>query len=162
MNSNDILERTITFTDTQTGIFAQTELDVLINGFNYDKNAERMYDIPSGEYYYELDFGTDNTIDNLMAYSDSLKSDIIYSNLNPLEQVSWNVERDDYFAAVKHVLVDGDIVIINPLTYNATASMDINTLNEMDFGLQNYVRIKQVYYYNTSAGSEAVYIPWPE
>ena len=105
------------------GQFGDQPLDVLVNGFNY------------GSAYYTgyiyAPFGTENTKDTLIGYSDSLISDNIYSNVNPLNHICWDVDNEDLYAVIKHVLLNEDIVIINPLTYNATATMDLTSIHMM-------------------------------
>ena len=120
------------------GQFGDQPLDVLINGFNY------------GTAYYNAfiytQFGTENSMDTLVGYSDSLISDNIYSNVNPLNHICWEVDNEELYAVIKHVLLDEDIVILNPLTHNATATMDLSSLYTDDLILPDFVRLKQIYY----------------
>jgi tetrahydromethanopterin S-methyltransferase subunit B len=141
---NSVENREISFANS--GQFNNVNfLDVYISGFRYGTACLNLE-----QTYYELSFGTDNSKETLLAYSDSLVSDYIYSNLNPLNHISWEVREDDYYAVVKHVLVDGEIVIINPLTYNKTAQLEIDHLYDRGFGLSDLLRIKRVYYVNSS------------
>ncbi|MBA7655181.1 hypothetical protein ES703_63080 [subsurface metagenome] len=135
-----------------SGFGGVESLDVYINGFKY---GDAIFD---GENY-TLSFGTENNMDTLLGYSDSLMSSSIFSNINPLNHISWEYNKDGIFGVVKHVLVDGDIVIINPLTYSTTATMNLDTLYSQSFALQDFVRIRQVYYYNCSSNStEPIYL----
>ncbi|GAG57786.1 unnamed protein product, partial [marine sediment metagenome] len=135
--------------------FGEVEsLDVYINGFRY---GTAVFD---GENY-TLSFGTENNMDTLLGYSDSLMSSGIYSNINPINHVSWEYDKDGMFGVVKHVLVDDDIVIVNPLTYTTTATMNLDTLYSQGFALPNFARLRQVYYYNSSLNStETCYLPF--
>ncbi|KKK94917.1 hypothetical protein LCGC14_2678030, partial [marine sediment metagenome] len=128
-----------------TGQFNNIQfLDVYINGFNY---GTAYLDIDD---YYKLSFGTSNSIDTLLGYSGSLISNNIYSNTDPLDHVSWEVREDNIFAAVKHVLVEDDIIINNPIAHTTFSALNIENLYNRGFGLEDFVYIKQVYYYNTS------------
>ncbi|KKM71440.1 hypothetical protein LCGC14_1430590, partial [marine sediment metagenome] len=146
LNSVDFDERKLSFTADFGGII---NLDAYINGFLYGTQAVNI-----GGNDYELSFGTNNDYETLIGYSQSLISPSIYSNINPLNRISWEVEKDDYFAAVKHVLVDEDIVIINPITYNATANLDLEHLYDRGFGLLDYARFREAYYYNETTGEK--------
>ncbi|MBD3216502.1 MAG: hypothetical protein GF311_28065, partial [Candidatus Lokiarchaeota archaeon] len=117
-------------------------LDVLINGFNYGTA------INTGGNNFQFDVGTQNNYTTMIGYSDSMMSDFIYSNVNPLNHIAWDVRKDDYYGVVKHVLVDSDIEIINPITYNSSRILDLDHLYERGFVLENYLRMKDVYYYN--------------
>ncbi|KKL81259.1 hypothetical protein LCGC14_1996550, partial [marine sediment metagenome] len=139
---NPSQDRTLLFNADFGGI---SSLDVYINGFLYGTQA-----INTGGNDYSLTFGTANDYDTLLGYSDSLLSPIIYSNLNPLNHISWEIQNPNYFATVKHVLIDDDITIINPLTYNATLEMDFANIYTRGFILSDFVRIKEVYYYNST------------
>ncbi|KKL59990.1 hypothetical protein LCGC14_2209800, partial [marine sediment metagenome] len=135
--------RMISFANT--GQFNNIQfLDAYINGFNY---GTAYLDIDD---YYKLSFGTSNSIDTLLGYSGSLISSNIYSNTDPLDHVSWEVREDDIFAAVKHVLVEDDIIINNPIAHTTFSALNIENLYNRGFGLEDFVYIKQVYYYNTS------------
>ncbi|KKN57054.1 hypothetical protein LCGC14_0566120, partial [marine sediment metagenome] len=85
----------------------------------------------------------------------SLISNSIYSNTDPLDHVSWEVREDDIFAAVKHVLVEDDIIINNPITYITFSTLNVSNLYDGQIGVENFVHMKQVFYYNTS-GEEDV------
>ncbi|MFW9969076.1 MAG: hypothetical protein ACFFDF_02670 [Candidatus Odinarchaeota archaeon] len=99
---------------------------------------------------YITSFGTENSEKTLIAYSDSLRSNIIYSNIDPLDHISWEMREDNYFAVSKHVLLKDDIVIVNPITYNTTLTFNLNHLYDRGFGLPDYVRLQEAYYYNTT------------
>ncbi|MHA2338680.1 MAG: hypothetical protein ACXACX_15335 [Candidatus Hodarchaeales archaeon] len=99
---------------------------------------------------YKLSFGTENSKDTLLGYSDSLISELIYSSINPLDHVAWNVYENDTFISVKHVLVDDDIVIMNPIAYTTYATLDLDHLYDRGFGLEDYIYEKEIYYYNSS------------
>ncbi|KKK57466.1 hypothetical protein LCGC14_3054180, partial [marine sediment metagenome] len=142
LNSVIPTERTISFTADFGGTAL---LDVLINGFLYGTQAVNV-----GGNDYEVSFGSTNDYDTLLGYSDSLMSSSIYSNINPLNKISWQIQDSNYFGAVKHVLVENDITIINPLTYNATVEMDFANLYNRGLILPKFARIKEVYYYNTT------------
>ncbi|KKM83772.1 hypothetical protein LCGC14_1305950, partial [marine sediment metagenome] len=146
---NGFNNREISFQDT--GQFNNTQfLDVLINGFNYGTAY-----LDNG--FYKLSFGTENSMETLIGYSESIISDYIYSNINPLSHVSWETKDSDFFGVVKHVLVDGDITIINPLTYNTTSTLELAYLYDRGFILENYARIQDSFYYNaTSEDNEIV------
>ncbi|KKL62111.1 hypothetical protein LCGC14_2188470, partial [marine sediment metagenome] len=142
LNSVISTERTISFTADFGGTAL---LDVLINGFLYGTQAVNV-----GGNDYEVSFGNTNDYYTLLGYSDSLMSASIYSNINPLSKISWQIQDSNYFGAVKHVLVENDITIINPLTYNATVEMDFANLYNRGLILPKFARIKEVYYYNTT------------
>ncbi len=84
----------------------------------------------------------------MFAYSDSLLSPYIYSNINPLNRICWEFNSNDGFGVIKHILVEDDIEIINPITFNTTQTLHLSNLYDMGFVLQNYVRIRDVYYIN--------------
>ncbi|GAH67827.1 unnamed protein product, partial [marine sediment metagenome] len=84
LNSATSSERTLTFTADFGGI---PNLDVFINGFLYGTQAVNI-----GGNDYEVSFGTTNDYDTLLAYSQSLLSGSIYSNINPLNHISWEIE----------------------------------------------------------------------
>ncbi|KKN72007.1 hypothetical protein LCGC14_0414890, partial [marine sediment metagenome] len=134
--------REISFANT--GQFSNvSSLDAYINGFNY---GTAYLD----NSFYKLNFGTENSIDTLLGYSDSLISSNIGSNIDPLNHVSWEVREDDAYTAVKHVLVDGDIIINNPILDISYIAVPIGYLYENQFGLKDFVYMRNVYYYNTS------------
>ncbi|MEJ2248101.1 MAG: hypothetical protein P8Y97_00395, partial [Candidatus Lokiarchaeota archaeon] len=143
LNLNEIgKERTISILNE--GQFGNIEeLKVLINGFNFG------YAKLKGNYY-EISFGTQNNISNLIGYSDSLLSERVYSNINPYSDSCWEVRKDNFYGVVKDVLVDGGISIIDPLIYNASRVLDLNHLYDRGFILNNYQSIESVYYYNTT------------
>ncbi|KKL03568.1 hypothetical protein LCGC14_2624850, partial [marine sediment metagenome] len=117
LNTND---RDISFTNL--GQFNNLDfLDVYINGFRYGT----AYLIAG---LYKVSFGTQNNVDTLLTYSDSLLSPDIYSNIDPVDHVSWDVDNDDYFATVKHVLIDDDIIITNPILNNQSNQLSIEHL----------------------------------
>ncbi|KKN58657.1 hypothetical protein LCGC14_0549880, partial [marine sediment metagenome] len=134
--------REISFANT--GQFDNTQfLDAYINGFNYGTAY-----LDNG--YYKLSFGDSNSIDTLLGYSGSLISSNIYSNIDPLNHISWEVREDDMFASVKHVLVEEDIIINNPIAYVSFSALRLDHLYDIGFGLEDFIYIKQVFYYNTS------------
>ncbi|MHA1280183.1 MAG: hypothetical protein ACTSQ8_23590, partial [Candidatus Helarchaeota archaeon] len=142
---NDLIlyERELSFADN--GQFGGVDsLDIYINGFKYGTAH-----LDNG--YYKIQFGSENSIDTLLAYSKSLKSDNIYSNINPIAHICWEVDNSDSFGVVKHVVINGDIVIINPLTYNSTITMRLDNLYSQKFILPNFVRPIRVYYYNITS-----------
>jgi hypothetical protein len=151
INLNNPSERVLTFLDG--GQFNNiNELKVLVNGFNYGTAT-----LDNG--FYTIDFGTENTIYTLLAYSDSLLSPNIHSNLNPVNHISFEVREDDVYGVVKHVLVNGETVIINPLTYNQTYVLDINELYTKGVVLEDYIRPISIYYRNASNANQTVLIP---
>ena len=121
-----------------------SELDVYLNSFRYG-TASLIGD------EYVISFGSDNSKNSLVSYSDSLLNPYTYSNINPYNQISWNVNEEDMFVAVKHVLVGGDIVITVPLTINATKALDITHLYDRGFSLPEFARMQEAYYYNGSS-----------
>ncbi|KKM24681.1 hypothetical protein LCGC14_1602670, partial [marine sediment metagenome] len=165
LNSIVIGDRTLSFEADFGGV---ASLNAYINGFLYGTQA-----INTGGNNYELTFGDTNNYDSLLGYSDSLVSPTIYSNINPLNQISWEIPSSNYFGVVKHVLIDNDVSIINPLTYNASVEMDFANLYNRGLILPKFARIKEVYYYNStnlnktslSFGEYVVnnsgYISWP-
>ncbi len=154
LNSVLASERELIFDGS--GFGGVPSLDAYINGFRY---GTAIYDAGN----YSLSFGTENNRETLIGYSDSLMSSGIYSNVNPINHISWEYDKNGTFGVVKHVLVDGDIVIINPLTYSTTATMELEILYSQGFALPNFMRIKQVYYNNCSSNStEPVYLQFGE
>jgi hypothetical protein len=133
-------EREISFT---TNNFNGQPVEIEINGFNYGTV------IPQ-DNQYTLYFGTENTYNTMILYSDSLMSEGIYSNINPYSHICWETEKKGYFGVTKHVLLDGNINVFNPLSYNATAELDLNHLYERGFSLPDFSRVGQAYYYNHS------------
>ncbi|KKN43166.1 hypothetical protein LCGC14_0705920 [marine sediment metagenome] len=125
------------------------DLDVFINGFRYGTAY-----LDSGSY--KLSFGTKNSRENLLAYSESILSDNIYSNVNPLSRISWDVRNENYFATVKHVLAGDSITITNPLLFNSTRNLDLSNLYNTNFGLPDFVRMQEAYYYNITSGEKYV------
>ncbi|KKL97915.1 hypothetical protein LCGC14_1829650, partial [marine sediment metagenome] len=120
-----------------------------INGFKYGTAY-----LDSGNY--KLFFGNENSVDTLFGYSDSLLNTNAYSNIDPLDKVAWEVQDDNYFGVVKHVLLTDDIIITVPLTYPATAELYLRHLYDRGFGLPNFLRMKEAYYYNASNNDEIV------
>ncbi|KKL78438.1 hypothetical protein LCGC14_2024840, partial [marine sediment metagenome] len=125
------------------------DLDVFINGFRYG-TASLVAES------YKLSFGTKNSKETLLAYSESLISDNIYSNINPLNRISWEIKNEDYFAAVKHVLAGDSITITNPLLYNSTRNLNLFNLYNTNFGLPSFVRMQEAFYYNITSGEKYV------
>ncbi|KKM90989.1 hypothetical protein LCGC14_1233060, partial [marine sediment metagenome] len=147
---NSQINRGISFANT--GQFNDIlYLDAYINGFKYGTAY-----LDSG--FYKLSFGTENSVDTLFGYSDSLLTPYTYSNIDPLKKVAWEVRNDDYFAVVKHVLIDDDIIITIPLTYTTIAELSLEHLYDRGFGLPDFLRMKEAYYYNAS-NDERIEIP---
>ncbi|MEJ2248444.1 MAG: hypothetical protein P8Y97_02145, partial [Candidatus Lokiarchaeota archaeon] len=118
-------------------------LKVLINGFNFGEA------ILNGDNY-EISFGAQNNVSNLIGYSDPILSDKIYSNINPYNDYCWEVRKDNFYGVIKDVLIEEGISIINPLIYNFSRALDLNHLYNRGFVLKNFQSIKSVYYYNTT------------
>ncbi|MHA2365074.1 MAG: hypothetical protein ACXAC7_14040, partial [Candidatus Hodarchaeales archaeon] len=141
LNSNIIRELTF----QNDGQFGDTDnLQVKINGFNY------------GTAYldgsiYRIGFDSSNSKESLLSYSDSLLNKEIFSNINPVNHINWEVRNHEYYGIVKHVLLDGDIVITNPLTYNVSKAIHINDVYYQNYYLPYFIRMQEVYYYNTSS-----------
>ncbi|MHA2031283.1 MAG: hypothetical protein ACW99Q_18045, partial [Candidatus Kariarchaeaceae archaeon] len=141
LNSDN--NREIMFADT--GQFNNVEnLDVFINGFRYGTAY-----LDNG--FYKVSFGTENSKDNLLTYSDSLLSNNTFSNINPQDQISWEIKDKNYFAVVKHVLLEDSIVITNPIALEYLKVFQIDHLYDRGFGLENYIEIKDVYYYDNNS-----------
>ncbi len=138
--------RLIKFLDS--GQFGGIEkLDAYINGFKYGTAT-----LSNG--LYELSFGSENSIDTLFAYSDSLLSSNIYSNIDPSQRTAWEVSNEDYFAVAQHVLVDNDIIITVPIAGISTVEFSLEHLYDRNFGLPDFSRINEAYFYNSSADNE--------
>ncbi|TXT67760.1 MAG: hypothetical protein BAJALOKI1v1_10023 [Promethearchaeota archaeon] len=142
-------ERTLNF----TGEFGGEDVDITINGFSF---GTAQFDEQTQSY--SLSFGTENSIDTLIGYSDSLLSPKIFSNINPYnyENVAWEIRGQDFFGAIKHVLIEGDLEIVNPLTFNDTKELELQHLYDRGFILRNFVRMQQVYYINITTAQKHI------
>jgi hypothetical protein len=156
LNSIYAWNRTLVFENN--GQFGnQLQLDILINGLNYGTAI-----LEDG--YYKVKFGTENSRETLLTYSDSLISPYISSNINPLSHLSWIVNETEYFGAVKHVLLDGDITFLNPLTSGNSYSFNISELYSKTIILPNFLRNKYIYYYNDTQdnSSQIIYLSYTD
>ncbi|MHA2032387.1 MAG: hypothetical protein ACW99Q_23685, partial [Candidatus Kariarchaeaceae archaeon] len=142
LNSSN--NREIMFADT--GQFNNIgNLDVFINGFRYGTAY-----LDNG--FYTVSFGAQNSKETLLAYSDSLLSNDTYSNINPLDHISWEIKDNDYFAVVKHVLIEDEIIITNPIAYESIKVLQLDHLYDRGFGLEEYIGLINVYYYDNITG----------
>lgn len=145
LSSSQLQERELVFNATNDNFGEIPFLDVAIGGFNY---GTATYDQAQGVYRFDL--GTENTLNNVFGYSDSLLSNKSYSNVNPLSHVCWETRKDEFFGVTKHVLMNGSISIINPISYNASTALELEHLYDRGFALPNFLQLREAYYYNTS------------
>ncbi|KKM19841.1 hypothetical protein LCGC14_1651520, partial [marine sediment metagenome] len=57
---------------------------------------------------------------------------------------------------MKHVLAGDSITITNPLLYNSTRQLDLNNIYNIAFGLPNFMRMQEAFYYNITSGEKYV------